>query len=288
VVAAFGLLALASVVSACDRTSSAVPIDSGTPVIVSPPSAELPPFPPAKSGRSRESGRKLLAKLVKRMGERQAVFAITNDTGQPVAQVREWHYHYDATGCIERERGACDVDLAPGATRECEIDLGDPRKLSRPSKTLEYEFFEADSKAGDVVWQNDNLVPPCDDRPLGGVPKETLERETGERVVAVYSGSSRVRSLFYVKNVSEGVTDTLSVAVFYYDKSGKLLRLYETFPRKLTLGPGKVGEMDVGFERIEMPVGTETQELTVWRVRYVDGTEWQNLNLKSQARPVGG
>ena len=263
-------------------------MDAGASIVVSEPSPKLPPFTPAKSGRSRETGRKLPAKLVRRIGERRAIFAITNETGQPVAHVRESHYHYDASGCIERERGACDIDLPPSATRECEIDLGDPRRLQRQGKTLEFEFFGADSPTGDVVWENDNLVPPCDDRPLGGVPHDILERQSGERVIGAYSGTSRVRSLFYVKNVSDATTDTLSIAVFYYDKSGTLLRLYETFPRKMTIAPGHVGELDVGFERIEMPVGTETQELTVWRVRYADGTEWKNVNLKSKARPVGG
>ena len=284
---AIAVVLVASLAAACNRGASDGAADAGTP-FVAPPEVHPPPFASAKSANARETGRKLPAKLVRHTSERRAIFAVTNMTGVPVAHVREWHYHYDAAGCIERERGACDIDLPAGATRECEIDLGDPHMLTRPAKTLEAEFFEADTKSGDVAWENDNLVPSCDERPVGGVPQDVLERQTGERVLGVYSGASRIRSLFYLNNSSDRATDTISVAVFYYDKAGKLLRLYETFPRKLTILPGKVGELDIGFERIEMPVGTETQEITVWRVRYADGTEWQNLNLRSRARPAGG
>lgn len=280
------LLVCLSAVAACHRPAQEEGVDASaaSAPLVPPPE---PSFKPSQSPLVGESRRLLPAKVV-RIVDRTATVAITNRTEKPVAHVSTWHYFYDGSKkCIDRGKGACDIDIAPGATKECSLPVGDMAFLQRDYRTIEIEAYEALGPAGAFVWQNENLVPPCEERPMGGVSDDVLRARTGMKVLATFSGQVRDRPVFYVKNLADKRTDVLDAVVYYYDKDGTLLRRFEALPKKIAMDPDHYAEMEVGFARIDMPAGTQVQEVVVWRVRYEDHSEWQNANLKAPRRKMG-
>jgi hypothetical protein len=281
------LLVCVLALAACHRPANdegSADASAASAPLVPPPE---PSFKPSQSPLVSESRRLLPTKVV-RVLDRTATVAITNLTDKPVAHVAMWHYFYDANKkCIDRGRGACDVEIAPGATKQCSVTTSDIAFLPRDYRTIEVESYEALGAGGAFVWQNENLVPPCEERPMGGVSDDTLRARTGMMALAVFSGTMRDRPVFYVKNVGHKRTDVLDAVVYYYDKDGTLLRRFEALPKKVAIDPDHYAEVEVGFARIDMPAGTQTQELVVWRARYEDHTEWLNANLKSARRKMG-
>jgi hypothetical protein len=275
------ILALA----ACSRSEAEAPPDAAAASAPMTPAPD-PSFAVSHSPLLTETARALPSRVV-RVADRTAVVAITNQTSKPVAHAAVWHYFYDDGGkCIDRGRGMCDVAIAPGATKECSLTIGDADFLPRAYRTLEAEAFEAIGADGVAIWANDNLVPPCAERPRGGVSDDQLRARTGMRILSTFSGKMRDRPVFFVKNVADKRTEKLDGVVFYYDKDGGLLRRYEALPQKLVIDPEHYAETEIGFARIDLPAGTQVIELAIWRVRYVDGSEWQNANLKSARRKM--
>jgi hypothetical protein len=202
--------------------------------------------------------------------ERKAMFKITPPPGKEVSTVQTWEFYYDESGkYLERYPHATFLE----GDRQALGYEGD--QIPKDTAVVECVISRITFK-DDTTWFNENLVPDDADRPMGGVPEADLQARSGEKVEVevVDAKAGKVK----LKNVADKAVKSVSVDLLYRLPDGKTANRSDWF--EVAIAPGATVEHDVKLGDQPVPE-FKTVEGYAPRVRFEDGSEFSNANLKS-------
>lgn len=288
--------------AAASVASSAVPVASASaPASSAPVAGTVPTVPvvPFTFKKATEEYRRLVpVKFVKLDGAGQktakATIEIANTTDSDLTEVKAQVYYYDETTAC-RTVGSQVIPFAakPGEkktlTFEPFSDFGAADLIAK-IKTVDLEVFLA-SKGKEPIWQNWNLTGSCTSNRQPGQPAEdALKKRVGQQATAAFvRAGAKKTGLFKITSKAAKPIKFIDLAVFYYDKDGKVLSVENgsSSQGKVTLAAGKTADFEAGKDKA--PDGTVAQEAEVWSVTFEDGEFWMNSNLIwFKERPKGG
>lgn len=259
---------------------------------IAPPPADDGKYAYDKSGVPFDAKRRLSATFSKVSDDKKTMFfKVTNDTCAPVERVEGRLFYMDEAGkCFaDAQVVSHDANLAPGETKELPFS-GYPDKVEK-MKSAELENYKGYAKDGKRVWGNENLWlidgARCEGRKVGGVSEDELKKHAGQPVLGYYVGKGATKLKFSVKNMSDKPIKSVVVTVYFYDKDGK--RADDRGGSvDVSLKPGEAKEIEAGPDLKEIPKETASQEITIQKVTYEDGSTFENFAAGSTSRPPGG
>lgn len=219
--------------------------------------------------------------------ERQARFALTNKSSEPVKRIQAWVYYYKGPDQIDRYPHALVSSFPPGEKKVLALGAkGEQIKTDVDGAACE---ITEGTYAGGDKWNNDNLnynrlmIP----RPRDGETHEQLLARTGAKVVATWDGKTGGTARFTLENKSGRPLRAETVWVYYYNASGKQLGRAVANLR-LDLATAATSTKELGYPGDKIPEGTAIIEATVSKVAFTDGAKetWINRNLAPFERPM--